>query len=939
MKTRNLFLSFLLLVGIVSAGAQDLMDKIPMDPEVRVGTLDNGARYYVRSNDKDPDRANFHIVYQVGGLQETDPQDGLAHFLEHMAFNGSKNFPGNGLIDYLQSIGIRFGENLNAGTAQQYTTYMITDVPIERETVVDSLLLALHDWAGFITLADKDIDEERGVIREELRQRNSAYTRFMEKNAAIEYPGSIVAERNVIGTDSLLQSFSYDDIRDFYNKWYRPDLQAFIIVGDFDADEMVEKLKKVMANVEPSAEKAPKEKIKIPYSETPKVGVFTDPEQTQYNISFGIQGKGLANKYNDTYMSAMNDMVDGVYYMAMNERFEDIIQKGNAPFMGAYSYHTDYGDMFGFGIDGYDGLYGTVIYESADKWEDAYKTLLTEVYRMQRYGITEGELERAKANILADMKRDMENADDHSNQYYVNQLESNFLSNRYIPSSEDKYEDGAKILENLTLEQVNATIASWVTDRGWTVLANLPEKEGEEVPTNEDLLAVLEQVKTSEIEAPANDIVKRPLITTELKGSPVAKTESGEFETTIWTLENGIKVIFKPSELKADELMLRGTQMGGTSKFTQTADQVNADFFDIVDQFGVGDFSSNELSKQLSGKIAGASKSLGQLSQGYSGNCSPKDAETMFQLLYLNAVEPRYDTTMFETIKTQVQSAYDNMQGTPDFVLSDSIAQTLYENPILGNSLTQEKIDMITLEGLKRVNDAAFSSAKDMVFTIVGNISADTLRPLVEKYIGSLPVGGETPKSGTTFNDIREGEITNRFATPMTSEKVTALVVYSGDWKYNQKQAIAMNMIGDIFQIRYTKSIREEQGGTYGVGTAMQKNDERGTYAQLMQFNTDESKIDVLLPIIYKEVNDLMKDGPQAEDLSKVKENYKKNYAEDQLSNGYWMGRINNHYIWEKDDQVNYNEVVDSIDGEYIKKIAKALFSQDNLITLVQLPE
>lgn len=930
-----------LTMTIISATAQtqDMMAVVPNDPELRTGTLPGGSRYYIRANKKDPQRANFHIVYEVGAVQEGDNQNGLAHFLEHMAFNGSKNFPDNTMIDYLQSIGVRFGENLNAGTAQQLTTYMITNVPITRDGIVDSALMVLHDWAGFISLNEKDIDDERGVIREEWRQGNNAQWRVMEKQLPVQFNNTIFAKRNVIGNEEVLKSFTYQDIKDFYHKWYRPDLQAFIIVGDFDVDQMEAKLKTVMSDVQASSVQTPKEKVTIPYNETPQFAIVADPELTSNSVEVSIRQKGLAKKYNNTVMAAKNDIIDELFNMMINERLTEIALKDNAPFMNAVAHHSQFGDMFGYPVDGYNAMAFHAKAKDGNL-NTAFQALLTEMYRAQRGGFTTQELERSKAKMLSQIESKYNNRNDQKNGDYVDAIEWSFLFNSPIPSAQTEFDGQKQLLETTTLDEINTSVASWFPEQGWVVMVSMPAKEGNPVPTQEELETVIAKVKSSEIEIFKEEEIVKPLISSKLKGSKVIATEQGQFESTIWTLKNGARVIIKPSTLKADELMMNASQLGGTSKLTELGVLYSAQFYPaLVQMSGLGDFSATELSKVLSGKIASCSPRLGSFSQGFTGSCAPKDLETMLQLLYLNATAPRMDTSSLNVLMAQLNNMLPNLIKNPDYIIQDSLSRIFYDNNPRAYQLNMDILKMLTIDNFRKVYSEALSSAGSMTYTFVGNVDLAILKPLVEKYIGSLPSSKSKAEYGNLDPTPVKGEVKKSFKTTMETPKVTAFILYSGNWENTPQNDVTIQTINRILEIRYTKSVREEAGGTYGVGTQMVKSTiPTPNYIQYIMFNTDASKIDTLLPIIYKEINDLMTDGPRVEDLDKVKENLKKKFAESNNSNGTWMGYLIDYYVWNEDNYTDRMKYFEALTPAMVRDLAKQLFDQGNICTVVQMP-
>lgn len=927
-------IALLAFTGFAQSQQLDLMQVIPNDPEVRTGTLESGIKYYIRHNAKDAQRANFHIVYDVGAVQEDENQNGLAHFLEHMAFNGSKHFQGNAMIDYLQSIGVRFGENLNAGTGQEQTTYMITNVPITRQGIVDSVLLVLHDWAGFINLDPKDIDEERGVITEEWRQYNSAGFRVSEKQAPVFYANTIYAKRNVIGSEEVLKSFTYDDLRSFYKKWYRPDMQAFVIVGDFDVDKMEAQLKATMADIKAAEVKTPKNKVVAPDNDTPLVSVVTDPEQASTTVNLMFRHKPLPEQYADRIIAEKNDIVAYLISAVINERLSDISKKENAPFLNAQGVYTKFVepfDVFFVPIQSKDG-------QSLTALEAAY----TELLRMQRGGFSAAELERAKANMLSSQERAYNNRNDRRNGEFVNEYMDNFLENAPYPTPEYELDLVKKIIASTTLDEVNAVAKSLVRDINSAVLIAAPASS--EVPTEAQVLAAIEKVKASDIKINIEEVAMAPLVDdSKITAGKVVKEEKGEFESTVWTLSNGVKVVIKPTTFKADEVIMQGTQKGGKSTIANLDDLTSLNFYMyLARNAGLSTFSQSDLSKMLTGKIASANVAFGELTANVSGMSTPKDIETMLQLAYLRITAPRFEQSDMNVVMNQLKAMIPNVIKTPDFIFGTELTKTLSgNNPRAMIDLpSMEMLDKVSLDRLSAMYKAQFANANDMTFVFTGNVDLATFKPLVEKYIASLPSSKETPKYGTNEVQMVKGEVGNKFKTKMETPKVTALVAYSGDIKWTQAERLNLAAIKHILDIRYTKAIREEAGGTYGVGVQMRTEQLlRPEYTLTIQFNTDPAKINELLPIVYKEINDMMATGVAEENLKIFKEFSVKKFAENNINNNIWKGYLIDFYVWGNNDYTDYLKVLEGVTPATVKATAEKAFSQKNIITVVQLPE
>lgn len=922
---------------VFSAAGQnfDPMEIVPSDSSVRVGKLPSGITYYIKKNAKPENRADFHIYYKVGAIQEQDSQNGLAHFLEHMAFNGSKHFSDNSMIDYLSSIGVRFGENLNAGTGQEMTTYMITNVPIQRSSVIDSALLVLHDWAGFITLDTADINKERGVIIEEWRQGNNAGRRIYEKQAPVLYNNSLYARRNIIGNAEVIKNFKHQELRDFYHRWYRPDMQAFVIVGDFDLDTMEAKLRRTMADIPAPSETPEKELVVIPDNDTPLISISGDPELTSTSVQILYRHRPVPDSYRNKYGAYKGSYIQSLIGNMLNQRLREISQKPDAPFLGAsggYSGLVRSSDAFFAGGSAREG--------------EALRTLealLTELQRAKTGGFTPSELERAKTDIRRSTDRYYENRNDMKHGEFSDDYMSHFENGTpYITPETDRVVTN-RVLDNITISEINATIASWIRDQNRAILISMPTKEGTVLPTTEQVREVLAKTATIKAEAYVDEVNNEPLVTATLKGSPVVKSTPGEFSSTILELKNGIRLIVRPSTLKADEVMLSGWQQGGQSMITDTTDLYNLSILPaFLNVAGVGNFSSTELRKKLTGKIAGVSPSIGGMSQGFSGSCSPKDMETMFQLLYLYYTAPRFDQKDWDVMISKFRTTLSNMVNTPQYALQDTLQKTVYghNNPRVF-MLNESVLNSVSMQRTEQLYRQFFSNAYASTFIITGNFDIDSLKPLAEKYLGSLPSKKAKFTPGKHFVYPLSGIQQNMFKSKLETPKVTAIEIYSGEMPYNLQDATTFSAIRYILEMRYTKAIREEKGGTYGVsvGASFSKLPQE-RFSLQVSFVTDLSKIEELMPVVQEQIDSLMRSGPTAEELTKTKEFFTKKFNDGLINNGTWMGYMNGFYGLDKMNYYDgYLDTVNALDSKLITDLATKAFSQLNICTVVQMPE
>ncbi len=940
---RKFFLSALATIvafaAVAQLSTQPQIPVIPQDPEVRTGQLENGMKYYIRHNDKQKGLADFYIIHDVGAIQEDDNQQGLAHFLEHMAFNGTKNLPDKMLIEYLEKIGVKFGANLNAGTSWDYTQYLIKDVPVARQGVIDTAMLILHDWSHFITLDHSEIDKERGVIQEELRMRDGASWRSTINLLKTLFKGTKYEHRNLIGHLDGLQSFNYDDIKSFYNKWYRPDYQAVVVVGDIDVDKIEAQVKSLMADIPaPAADAAQKEVIVVSDNQEPIVSIFEDPEMVESDISLFIKRPAMPREMCNTIVAEQIALINSIGSTMANARLAEIAMKPDAPFTQAYIGNGGVGicptlDALTLGVSTKDG-----------GLKAGFAAALTELERIRRHGFTEAEFERAKAQVLRREEQAYTNRNDRMNGQYVQRYISAFRRNTAFPAAELEWKTDSVIINQMPLEAVNQVFAQYITDHNNVIIANAPKKDGIVNPTEADVLEVLKTVKASEIAPYKDNTVKEPLIANPeaLKGSKVKKVVANEtLGTTEWTLKNGIKVVVKPTTFKADEVNIRMVAQSGVSNLTDE-DYYTGKYMPMaMGQMGVGKFSSTELRKQLSGKSASTSVSPDDYTTTITGSGSPKDLETIMQLLYLRFTAPRFSEDDFKATMSQYISYVENLKTNPDFKASSEQLKSLYNNHYRRQQISTEVLNSIKYERLEPIYRALTANAADYTVYIVGNVDLETLKPLVEKYIGSLPTKKKLTKRLDDGIRYATGEVINDFRHPMQQPKVSVCRIYTGEIEYNLENSVTMNFLQDILRTRYTASIREEKGGTYsvGVGGSVQAL-YNPNYQLVVQFDTNEVMADELSEIVVAELKQIAENGPKSEDLEKVREYMIKEWNNRLVQNSSWMNYIYQYYTYgEAVNRVaNYENIVKGMTGEKIAALAAKVLADGNMTYVVMRP-
>ncbi len=923
-----------------SAMAQfDPMQPIPADKEVRTGRLDNGLTYYIRHNEKPKGQADFYILHNVGAIQEEDDQQGLAHFLEHMAFNGTKNLPGKQLIEYLETVGVKFGYNLNAGTSWDQTVYNISDVPTSRQGIIDSAMLILHDWSHFIALRPEEIDSERGVIMEELRTRDGASWRSTMKLLQALGKGTRYEHRNLIGYLDGLKSFEHDALERFYKKWYRPDYQAIVIVGDLDAEATEARLKSLMADIPaPAVDAAQKEVIVVPDNEEPIVSIYTDPEMQGSRVQLFIKRPAMPTQMNDKVAWEVVNVIESFLTTMENARLQEIAMQPDAPFLGA---GMGSGDVIGI-IPTLNATAFTAMTQDG-KLAEGFEALYTEMEKIRRHGFTQSEFERAQENLMRQVERTYANRNDRTNEQFVNIYLENYRKNEPMPDAETEWKLDSMLIKMLNVETVNAFAKETIQPTNQVIVITAPEKEGIENPTEEEILAIREKVTASEIEAYEDDVVKEPLIPegTQLKGSPVKKTvENKEYGATVWTLANGTQIVVKPTKFKADEVRMNAQSKGGLSILSDAEYYMGEMMPAVSSMSGVGKFSVTELRKQLSGKSATVQPSVGEYASAVNASCSPKDIETMLQLVYLNFTQPRFDRNDYDNLMKMLRTQLENAKSNPDFQMQEKVIDVLYGHNPRRQVISTELLDEFSFEALPAIYKKLYPDGNSFRFTFVGNIDPETLKPLVEKYIGSIPAS----KKPMTFADDKaypvKGEVTEDFSTPMQQPKVSVNYTFTGDMDYSLENKAALSFLTQALNSRYLVSIREEKGGTYGVQVYGSTDwIPRETYTMTIAFDTNAEMADELCEIILKELRTIAEEGPLTEDIEKHREFMLKNWKNSLDENGPWMQYLQAKYGSGLDYLAGQEQAIRSLTNADVQALAKKILDDGNMVKVVMRPE
>ena len=931
---KKLILSTLVLALSLVAVAQQ-PQPLPIDSAVRVGKLETGLTYYIRHNEYPKQRAEFHIAQAVGAILEEDHQNGLAHFLEHMAFNGTEHFAGKGIIEYFESIGVNFGGNINAYTSLDETVYRLSEVPTVREGIIDSALLVMHDWACGLLLLEDEIDNERGVIREEWRTGAQANRRMWKAINPLKYPGSQYAKRDVIGDTAVINNFAYDALRDYYKKWYGPDNQAIIVVGDIDVDQIEQKIKALWADVPARENRGERPLYSVNDNEQPIVAIVRDKEAQYTRIELEFKKDQLPKELRGTNVDYLQTIAIELVCDMFNNRLSELSMKPEASFVGAGSY---YGEL----VKEKDAFVAIYLAKQGQEVA-AYKDLLTQLEKMRRYGFTYAELDRVKKETLAAYEKSYNERNTVRNIAHAQEYIRHYLDGAPIPGIKWEYEMIQQILPALSLDMLNQIAGQLVTDHNLIISFQAPEDENVVLPTEAEAVEMLAAVKNEEIEAPVEEAIRENLVETAPKAGKIKKTTYNEtLGVTEWTLSNGVRVIVKPTTFKQDEILFQGVSKGGAS-LVATEDLPSSMLAStIVDFSGLADMSLTDLQKALTGKNVSHSVSINNNTEVVSGSSTVKDLETLLQINYLSFTAPRRDEEAYQTLMSVLNSQLANRDKNPKAAFSDSIQMMANDHSsrvVLQDLAWLEKVN---LDKALEVYKARFANPADFVFTFVGNVDpADKVfQKMVCTWLGGLKTSKK--KESVRDNGVRapEGINKNYFTRPMEIKTASNRIQYTSyDMPYTLANDLNMEMIGRILSTRYLESIREREGGSYGVGCWGTMEIVPVPCARLiMQFDTDPEKQERLMSIIHEEVKTIVENGPLAKDLQKEKESMLKDFQEDLEKNGYWRQVLDIYYRFGINYITDYKAAVEAITAETVQETLKQLVASGNVFEVVMLP-
>ncbi len=905
-------------------------DPIPPDSSVTVGRLDNGLRYFVQENDRPENRAELRLVVDAGSIVEEEDQLGLAHFVEHMAFNGTERFEKQELVDYLESIGMQFGPDINAYTSFDETVYML-QVPLDDPEVLATAFRILKDWAGGVLFEDEEVDKERGVVIEEWRLRRGATARMQDKQLPIMLHGSLYAERLPIGEPEIIEHAPAETLRRFYRDWYRPDLMGVVAVGDFDGDAIEAAIRDTFGDLAGPEDPRPRTFADVPVDHAPLVAIATD-EEAQMSQAGVLYKQPRAS--HGTVADFRRALVQSLYSGMLNARLQELTQQADPPFLFALSGQGGFVRV----IDAYQ----LVAIVSEGGIETGLRALLTEAERVARHGFAATEFERQKADLLRGYEQRLAERENQESGALASGYAQVFLHGYPYPDIETEVGLAEALLPGITLEETNAFAGQWLAEEGRVVLASGPEKEGLETPGEDELTALFEAVAAADVEPYDDAVVDAPLLPTTPEGSPVASEETvEEVGITIWTLENGVRVLLKPTDFKDDEVQFSATSPGGSSLGSDEHYVSTNRAATFVARSGVGAFDDTALEKKLAGKAVGVSPGLGSLSEGVSGFASPEDLETAFQLAYLYFTAPRKDETAFEAYKALMAGVLANREANPNVAFSDTIRATMTQgHPRASRPFTRELLEEIDLDRAFDFYRDRFADASDFTFYFVGAFDLEGIRPLVEQYLGALPNLGREETWRDLGVDPPSGVIEKAVYKGMEPQSRTQ-IVFAGEGAYSPEESIALGALASVLEIRLRELLREDLGGTYGVGVGSSLTywpDEE--YSVTINFGSAPERAEELATVVFEEIERVKTDGPDAETVDKVRESQRRAKETNLRENGYWLGRMEGMDQQGRDLRlIPSYDLIEGWTAEQVQEAANRYLREDRYAKFVLYPE
>ncbi|GAA4150917.1 insulinase family protein [Chryseobacterium ginsenosidimutans] len=914
--------------------ANGFAQNIPMDASVKTGTLSNGMKYYIKKNNLPEKKVDFRLAINAGSILEDENQRGLAHFMEHMNFNGTKNFPDNKLVDFLQSIGVKFGQHLNAYTSFDETVYMLP-VPLDKPGNLDAGLKVMEDWAFNATLSDEQINKERGVVLEELRLGLGADKRMSDKYLPKLLYKSQYANRLPIGKKDVLENFKPDVIRQFHKDWYRPDLMAIVVVGDINVDEVEKKIKENFSKYKNPSKPKERKVFDLPNHKETLVAIETDPDATRSMVQFTMkdseayQPDVTVEQYNQT-------IIENLTSTMLNNRFSELVNSTNPPFTYGSVYH---GGTYARSKEAFQGF---AMVKDGNQLS-ALKVLLEETERAKRFGFTQTELDRAKAQVLSNIERTYNNRDKTESDILVDEYVRNFLEQEPMPGIVWEYEDTKKFLPSVTLAQTNEIIKKFVKDDSRVVVITGPKKENVTMPTEAMVLNTFESVKMADLKPYQEKATIKNLVKPFKSEGKIAKTETdAKLGTTTWTLSNGAKVTFKKTDFKDDEIVFSARSMGGSSLLPDADFNKTQFAFAALSEAGVNGLSKSDLTNYLAGKQVSVNPSVTPLYEGISGRTTKKDLGTAMELMYAYFTGLNYNPEAFNAYKTKQSAMLDNLLSNPQFYFSSEHAKFMNQkNPrFIGIIPMAKEWENTDYKKAYDIYKEKFANAGNFQFYFIGNIDEASFKNEVLQYIASLPSTGKS----TNFKDTGYRQMTGDYTKTYKKGKDPKSMVtisYAGETPYNQKEALALEALGEVATIKVIEKLREDESGIYGGGArgGMSKVP-YNNYSFSISFPCGPENADKLTKSAITELQKLIDKGPEQKDLDKYKEGEMNDYNTQMKDNMFWMSNLTKNQLdgSDKYEILNYKDQVNALTVKDLQDVAKKYLTKGRIVATL-MPE
>ena len=928
---RKQFLSFVLSFFLI---ANAFAQNIPLDPSVRTGTLSNGMKYYIKKNVKPEKKVEFRLAINAGSINEDEDQRGLAHFMEHMNFNGTKNFPENKLVDFLQSIGIKFGQHLNAYTSFDETVYMLP-VPLDKPGNLDSGLKVMEDWAFNALLTDKEIEKERGVVLEELRLGLGADKRMLDQYLPKLAYNSRYADRLPIGKKEILQNFKPDALRRFHKDWYRPDLMALVVVGDINVDEMEQKIKANFSKYQNPANARKRVDYEMPNHKETLISIATDADATSSSAQFYIKDDGPA-KADVTVNDYQKSIVEQLAATIVNNRLQELTNSEKPPFIFGYVSHSNF-------LRTKDAFQAYAMTKEGEQ-KNALKVLLEEVERAKRFGFSQNELDRAKSETLSNLEKSYNNRDKTESARLVMEYVRNFLNQEPIPGIEWEYELHKKYLPSVTLDQVNNILKNYIKDDSRVIVVTGPKKENAVLPTDAQLLATVDDVKNAQLKPYEDKAAIKTLVEPFKSNGKIVKTEAdAKLGTTTFTLSNGAKVTYKKTDFKEDEIVFSAISLGGSSLISNEDIEKTQWAFPALSESGFNKYSKNDITKFLSGKQVSVMPYVGGISTGFNGNSTKKDFETLFQMIYGYFTNLNYDEASYNSYKAKQQGFLDNLLANPQTYFQSEVQKYLNQkNPRFFGILPDAKAwEKTSYKLAYDIYKKSVANAGNFHFYFVGNVDENQIKQLSEQYLASLP----STKKSETYKDLGYRPLftsTEKVIKKGKDPKSMVMIRFSGETKYNEQEDLAMRALGEVATIKIIEKLREDEGGIYGGGARGSLNKvPYGSYNFSINFPCGPENAEKLTKIALAELQKMIDNGPEQKDLDKFKEGEANDDVTNMKDNNYWLQNITSYQTQggDKYSVLNYLTKVKALTVKDLQSVGKKYLTEKNRMVFTLMPE